>query len=257
MCKSSLALVSLILATMAGACSYKTVVASRDGSGDGIPANQPIDSVYLLGLTSNLPDSSSLLADVTIYSPLFWLQPYDYGHSAFLLMLDRARKEAREVGGNAIQVIDCSAKKFARLKMVARIYSIRQPAASPVASPPASSDSCIVHIKIDYAGIQTKPVPIHLNDSLIGISKECVLTGHWQISYGPIAQPRVEQFSLESEKGGWLSARPKAGGEAFQKMLKKGREYYILVNYSSPWVRTGYFATLVSKEEFELDRLLW
>jgi hypothetical protein len=253
MCKLSLAGVSLILAAMAGACNYKAIVASRDVSGEGIPAKQPIDSVYLLGLTDNLPDSSSLLADVTLYSPLVWLQPYDYGHSAFLLMLDRAGKEAREMGGNAIQVIDCSAKKFARLKMVARIYSIKKPAASP----PAASDSCIVHVKINWAGSQSKPVPVHLNDSLIGISKECVLAGHWQISYGPIAQPRVEQFSLESENGGWLSARQKSGGEAMQKRLKKGREYYVFVNYTSRWVRTGYFATLVSKEEFELDQLLW
>ena len=255
MSKLSLFLLSLILAGVAGACNYKAIVATQDLSGDapGASAKQLIDSVYLLGVGDQVPDSSSLLADMTLYSPLIWLEPYDYGHSAFLLMLERARKEAREMGGNAIRILDCSAPKFARVKMVARVYFLKQPPVSLA----VSTDSCIVHVKINYAVGRAKPVPVYLNDSLIGISKGCDLAGHWHIDYGPIVRQRVEQFTLESAKGGLLSVREKSIRYPVEVMLEKGREYYIFVRYSSPRVWTRYFVSIVTKEEFELDQYLF
>lgn len=254
--KLHLLVISLIVAGMAVGCSYKTFVASADLSGDAprTAANQSANSIYLLGVGDELPDSSSLLADVTIYSPLFWMESWDSPHSAFFLMLERARKEAQEMGGNAIQVLDCSAKKFARCKILARVYFLSRP---PIPRT-ISADSCIVHIKINAdAGRRAKPVPVNINDSLIGVSNGVNLSGRWHIDHDIVLLPRIEQFTLESTKGGWLYSQTNGVRYPYRIKLEKGTEYYVFVHFTSPRVWTQYYFSTVTREEFEMNRFLY
>jgi len=235
---------------LACACNFKTIVASQDFSGD-TPSVQPrpaTDSVYLLSAEDKAPDPNSLLAVVTIYSPLIWPDAFD--HSPLFLILDQTRKEAREIGGNAIQVLDCSARKFARLRMVVRVYALKQPPASRV----FASDSCIVHIKSNYAIGRGAPTPIYFNDSVIGVSTGSDLASHRNIDFVAMAQQRMEQFTIESDKGGLLSMKERMQRFPHYAMLRPGREYYVFVRYIDARFWTEHCFEVVTKDEFDLNQ---
>ena len=236
---------------LAGACNFKTIVASQDFSGDApvVPPGPATDSVYLLGLDDKVADSSSFLADVTIYSPLFWPEAHD--HSPLFLMLDQARKKVREMGGNAIQLLDCSARKFARLRLVARVYSLRRP---PPVSPVVPPDRCILHIKSAYAASGVAAVPIYFNDSMIATLKGSDLADHRRLDFIKIAQQRMEQFTIALDRGGLLSVKQGVHRFVYTAKLENGREYYVFALDLSMRIWSGKFLELVTKEEFDLNQ---
>jgi hypothetical protein len=248
--KSSLILLSLVLA---GACNYKAVVDALDfpAEAPAVAAKNPVDSVYLLGMEENLPDSSSLLGNMTVYSPLIWMEAYDSNHSPFVLMLRQARKAAREMGGNAIQVFDCSARTLSRVRMIAKVYSIKQPPLPANVSP----DSCRVHIKSLYGRSRSKPVALYFNDSLTGIAYGSDWLKQRSPDFGAAVLLRMEEHTIEWDKGGILSM-PESGVTRFthKVMLEKGSEYYFFIYYLSARNWTDHYFVKVTKDEFELNQ---
>ena len=237
----------LVCLFLAGGCSYRTIVASQDFSGDASPAAaRPVtDSVYLLGSGDPPPNSSQQLADMTLYSPLIWLKSYD--HSPLFLMLDRAKKEAREMGGNAIQILECSTKKFARLRLAARVYSLPHP---PEAVPP---NRCIVHLKSKYPAGSMAPVPIYFNDSVIAVSKGSDHVEYRNLEFDMMTQQQMEQFNIELDSGGILSIKERTHRFPHQLQLEAGQEYYIVVARLYNRQLSEHFFAVMTKEEFEMD----
>jgi hypothetical protein len=241
--------VILLFLILAVACNYKAVVDARETP--GVAAQPPVDSVYLLGPEENLPDSSNLLGNMTLYSPLIWMEAYDSNHSPSVLMLRQARKEAREMGGNAIQVLDCSAGTLSRVRMIARVYSIKQPPLPANVSP----DSCKVHIKSLYRRNRSKPVALYFNDSLTAISYGSDWLKQRSPDFGAAIRQRMEEHTLEWNKGGILSM-PESGATRYphKVILEKGSEYYLFIYYLAARNWTDHYFVKVTKDEFELNQ---
>jgi len=246
----------LLALLTAGACNYKAIVDARDfprnasGAWEA-PARPHVDSVYLVGPDQALPDSASLLADMTLYSPLIWMEAWDSWHSPFILMLQRARKEAKEMGGNAIQVVDCSAGTLTRVRMIARIYALKKPPDPWSVSP----DSCIVHVKSFYGRSWGKPTALYFNDSLTWISYGSDLLKSRAPDFGAAVKQRLEECTLKFDHDGILSIPDNGVNHLPHKIyLMKGSEYYIYIHYSFNRYWKDHSLSTVSKEQFELNQ---
>jgi hypothetical protein len=214
------------------------------------------DSLLIFGVKDSVPNEAILVGTTEVYSPLFWIES-SY-HSPFFLMIHYAIPAVHQAGGNAIKIIGCSATKLQRLKLSAKIYSLNEPAYSQAWNArhprsPANSDSLptIVHIKGDYydAG-SDHPIPIFLNDSLVGHLWGHGFYEHKQYDYVAQATHSGGEMNLVSGRGGTLSIKDRYVWSPDKMPIQTGKEYYFLIQF---WGAKsgGFYLKEVGKFEFE------
>ncbi len=215
------------------------------------------DSILTCDLDEPVPDPARLLAQVTVYSPMFWLNaavPYP-------TLLDYARCATHTLGGNVFSVTGARETDISRLRVFVNVYRIpsadahlRQRDSLRRAAEIAARNVCLVHIKSNYVDAFRRPVDVLFDDIPVGLSRGNPYSGgpldaHFSLEK-ELHHP-VQELDLVLDHEGDLSIR-EPGSTATQPIpIHRGREYYMFILLRTYKGGHDYYMQEVGKEAFD------